>query len=853
MVMGAMEMRRMGLISKPLVVVPNHMLEQVGREWLQIYPQARILAASSTDLTADKRRLFVARAAANDWDAVILTQGAFAKIGLRNDTQHAYIIQEVERVKAILHEARIEDRMSVKRIEKRILSMENKLKARTDLDRDKGVSFEDTGIDYLIVDEIHMYKNLATESNIQGAAIEGSDRATDLHMKLEYLRSLGRDRVVTGATATPISNSITEAYVMQKYMRPDLLNKAGIGAFDAWAATFGQTITQMEMAPTGDNRFRLYTRFAKFTNVPEMLRLWSIFADVKTADDLNLPTPLIMQRDDGQRLPVTEVVQPTVELEVFIKKIGERAQAVAAKLVPPHEDNMLTISTDARKAALDIRLVTPGDPSGPTKVDVTAGAIHRVWNTTKDNEYLDTLTGEPSEVKGALQLVFCDLGTPDPRNWNVYHELKKQLVHRGMPEGSIRYMHEAKTDVDKARMFAAARAGHVAVLIGSTSKMGVGTNVQARAVALYHIDCPWKPSDIAQREGRILRQGNQNEEIGIVRVVTERSFDAYMWQGVERKAKFIAQIMRGSLDAREIEEIDSTTLSAAEAKAISSGNPLLLEHATVQSEVARLRRLERAYHRNEQMLTHTAQQADNTVTRTTVDIAALESAVPRIIDTSGENFAITINGQHFYQRSDAAKALSTWANSAGLPWANRYQERDYGVIGSISGFDVTLQHKPTFTGPQVHIGLKGVARTGFIMSRDTFVEGGIGVIQRIENRVFGIPRLLAEARTDLERAERDGHEARTRIGQPFKHTATLANATLDLARIEEQLAILKASDSVPVQLDQATLDIERVRAYKPNLGTRTPSGITATPSATDNPYQSAPPRRPVTESPVPRL
>ncbi|MGJ4077981.1 hypothetical protein [Corynebacterium macclintockiae] len=357
-VMGTMEMRRMGLVTKPVVVVPNHMLELVSRESLQIYPRARILAASTKDLTAEKRREFIARAAANDWDAVVLTQGAFAKIPLRTETQQAYLKGRVQDVKRVLDKATGEEAMSVKRIERRLLGLENKLKSRLDSDRDQGVCFEDTGIDYVVIDEMHMYKNLATESNIRDAAIEGSGRASDLHMKLDYLRSQGRGRVVTGATATPIANSVTEAYVMQRYMRPDLLQAAGVDSFDAWAATFGQTVTQMEMSPTG-NSFRMKTRFAKFSNVPEMLRLFSVFADVKTAADLQLPTPEITERNDGQRAPATIPVPPTVELEDFVAQLGDRAESVAQRRVKPHEDNMLLISTDGRKAALDIHMVLP--------------------------------------------------------------------------------------------------------------------------------------------------------------------------------------------------------------------------------------------------------------------------------------------------------------------------------------------------------------------------------------------------------------------------------------------------------------------------------------------------------------
>jgi N12 class adenine-specific DNA methylase len=823
MIMGVMEMRRMGLIDKPVLVIPNHMLEQFSREWLQIYPQARILAASSKDLTADKRRLFVARTSANEWDGVLMTQGAFEKIPLRTETQQAYIQAQVDDMREVLATATGENAMSVKRIQRKLLQLENKVKARIDTSRDAGVCFEDTGIDYVVVDEMHMYKNLATDSNIQDAAIEGSNRASDLHMKLEYLRSEGRERVVTGATATPISNSVTEAFVMQKYLRPDLLDAAGIGAFDAWAATFGQTVTQMEMAPTGNNTFRMKTRFAKFQNVPEMLKLWSIFADVKTAEDLQLPTPEIAEREDGRRAPATVAIQPTVELEQFIETLGKRAEKVAARAVSPSEDNMLTISTDGRKAALDIRMIASTDPSGPTKVDLAADSIHRVWEQTKDNP----ITGQESPVRGALQLVFSDIGTPNPTQWNAYDELRAQLVVRGMPPESIRYMHEAKTDVDKARLFAAARAGHVAVLMGSTQKMGVGTNVQNRAVALYHLDCPWRPSDIAQREGRILRQGNQNPEIGIVRFVTERSFDSYMWQGVERKATFIAQLMRGNLDSREIEEIDSSALSAAEAKAISSGNPLLLEHSTVHTEVQRLRRLERAYHRNESMLVHARDRASDHARSAAADIEALEAVLPRVTDTSGDRFRIELRDNTYTSRADAAHALATWAHDSDLKWAPRYASRDHGVIGQISGFDVIVSTSPALgADPVVNIRLDGVPRSGFIMTRQSFLDGGVGLIQRIENRASGIPSLLEQARSDLASAETERDDAEQRIGQPFRHAQALADAEKDLARIETQLAAMQEDIDHAAQPEPAPgnppngLNVETVRAHRPALGVR---------------------------------
>lgn len=443
---------------------------------------------------------------------------------------------------------------------------------------------------------------------------------------------------------------------------------------------------------------------------------------------LQAPHPDLAEREEGLRAPCTGAVQPTVELERFIEHVGDRGDAVARKAVAPEQDNMLAISTDGRKAALDIRMVLSRDPSGPTKVDAAADAIFRVWECTRENEYLDVMTGQPSPVRGALQLVFSDIGTPNPERWNVDDELHLQLVERGIPVETIRFMHEAKTDVEKARLFATACAGHIAALIGSTEKMGVGTNVQARAVALCHLDCPWRPSDIAQREGRIMRQGNQDSEVGIVRFVTERSFDSCTWQGVERKATFIGQLMRGKLDTREIEEIDSAALSAAEAKAISSGNPLLLEHSTTQNEVTRRRRLERAHQRNENMLLHTQREALRDADRAQADINGLQTAMSRMTDTCGDHFNIRIQGRYFDSRVEATDALARWANSTDMRWTVRYTNRDYGVAGQINGFDITLALRSGLTGPEIQVGLAVVPRSSFIMTRDSFLEGGTGLI-----------------------------------------------------------------------------------------------------------------------------
>ncbi|MGO9973429.1 MAG: helicase-related protein, partial [Solirubrobacteraceae bacterium] len=574
MVIGATELRRLGLVRKPCVVVPNHMLSQFSREWLEIYPQARLLAASSEDLAGDKRRAFIARVATNDWDGVIMTSSAFARIPVSDSTHSEYLERETTELREMLQRARGGDGLTVKRLEKMVLTAEQRVQGLLDHPVDPGVCFEQTGIDYLLVDEAHSAKNLRTVSNIRDASIEGSKRASDLHMKLEYLRSRHGQRVATLATATPIANSITEAHVMQRYLRPDLLRAAGVEDFDAWAATFGELVTEIEMAPTGGGSYRMHTRFARFTNVPEILKLWHVFADVRTTEDLNLAVPQIAVRGDGKRVAETIVIDSTPDVRAYIEQLGHRAEQVRSGAVRPEEDNMLKICTDGRKAALDMRLATGQPTPGTSKLDVASRQIARIWGEHRDQRYTDPETGQLSPVPGAFQIVFCDLGTPSSAGWNAYDELREQLAAHGVPRAAVRFIHEASNTAEKARLFAACRAGNVAVLIGSTEKMGVGTNMQNRAVAIHHLDCPWRPADIEQRDGRGIRQGNQNTEIGIYRYVVEGSFDSYSWQTVERKAKFITQVMRGRLDLRSIEDIGDNALSFQEVKALASGDPL---------------------------------------------------------------------------------------------------------------------------------------------------------------------------------------------------------------------------------------------------------------------------------------
>ncbi|WP_433542063.1 SNF2-related protein (plasmid) [Streptosporangium sandarakinum] len=810
MVMGAMELRRTGMAKKPAIVVPNHMLEQFSREFLELYPQAKILAAGSSDLTGDKRREFVARAATGDWDAVILTQRAFEAIDMRPEAQEAYMNEELDKLRAQI--ARAKERegksLTLKRLENALQKAEEKLKAKLDGKKDEGaVYFEQTGIDYLMVDEAHHYKNLRTPSRIEGAGIDGSNRASDLHMKLHYLRSQSTSgRVVTLATGTPIANSVTEAFTMLRYLRPDLLEAADIDDFDSWAATFGDIVTDVELNPDG-NGFRQKSRFAKFRNVPELLRLYRVSADVKTAADLKLPTPPVRKDANGNR-GETIVIPASEEQLAYIQALGVRAEKVRNGAVKPDEDNMLKISGDGKRAALDMRLLDPNADGTGGKIDVASDKIAEIYAETKDLEYPVAGGGPDDEmhpVKGALQIVFMDQGTPKPKGkgkkkpadgeteavagdgdvstWAAYDEMKRQLVARGVPEEKIRYIHEANTDQQKAKLFEDARNGKIAVLIGSTEKMGVGTNVQARAVALHHMDCPWRPADLAQRDGRIERQGNLNakmhsKDVRILRYVTEGTFDGYSWQTVERKAKFIAQLQRGNLDVREIEDVGDAALSFAEVKALATGNPYLLDKAKADADLNRLERLDRAWGRNQGSLTQQVGTLESNISMTGDFIGQWERALAARVDTRGDAFTMTFNGQAVSKRADAHTPLEQAVQE--LRDARPFIEGQRVVIGQLGGHDVIAETGRESRGGNsfqvVRVGFDWPRGTSSYLFKDLGEGSGRRLLSQLENRLGALETQIDAGHAQIDNWETELGRARAAIGQPFPQADKLSAA-----------------------------------------------------------------------------
>ena len=540
MVAAAMEMKRLGLCTKSLIVVPNHITEQWAAEWLQLYPSANILVATKKDFETQNRKKFCSRIATGDYDAIIIGHSQFEKIPMSLERQQAILERQIEEILEGIEQAKAQkaERYTVKQMERTRKSLETRLQKLNDQSRkDDVVTFEQLGVDRLFIDESHYFKNLflATKMrNVGGIAQTEAQKSSDLFMKTQYLDELTGGRGVIFATGTPISNSMVELYTIQRYLQYRLLQEMGLVHFDDWASSFGETVTAIELSPEGTG-YRAKTRFAKFYNLPELMAAFKEVADIQTADMLCLPVPKANFH--------TEVIQPSELQKEMIRGLAERAEKIRAGGVDPHVDNMLRITNDGRKLALDMRLINPlaaDDPNG--KVAVCARNVFRIWEQTKE--------------KRSAQLVFCDLSTPTKDgSFNVYDDLKKKLMEQGIPEDEIAFIHDADSEAKKKELFAKVRTGQIRVLMGSTQKMGAGTNVQDKLIALHDLDCPWRPSDLQQRLGRIVRQGNDNEEVEIFRYVTEGTFDAYLYQLVENKQKFIAQIMTSKSPVRVADDV----------------------------------------------------------------------------------------------------------------------------------------------------------------------------------------------------------------------------------------------------------------------------------------------------------
>lgn len=785
MVAAAMEMKRLGLCTKSLIVVPNHITEQWAAEWLQLYPSANILVATKKDFETQNRKKFCSRIATGDYDAIIIGHSQFEKIPMSVERQQAILERQIEEILEGIEQAKAQkaERYTVKQMERTRKSLETRLAKLNDQSRkDDVVTFEQLGVDRLFIDESHYFKNLflATKMrNVGGIAQTEAQKSSDLFMKTQYLDELTGGRGVIFATGTPISNSMVELYTIQRYLQYRLLQEMGLIHFDDWASNFGETVTAIELSPEGTG-YRAKTRFAKFYNLPELMAAFKEVADIQTADMLKLPVPKANFH--------TEVIQPSELQKEMIQGLAERAEKIRGGGVDPHVDNMLRITNDGRKLALDMRLINPlaaDDPNG--KVAVCARNVYRIWEQTKE--------------KRSAQLVFCDLSTPTTDgSFSVYDDLKKKLMDAGIPEEEIAFIHTADSEAKKKELFSKVRAGQVRVLLGSTAKMGAGTNVQDKLIALHDLDCPWRPSDLQQRLGRIVRQGNENEEVEIYRYVTEGTFDAYLYQLVENKQKFIAQIMTSKAPVRVADDVDETALSYSEIKALATGNPLIIEKCNLDMEVARLNML-KASHLNQVYALEELvyRKYPEEITRLTERIAgygqdvALAAAHPK----AQEGFCgMEVDGRHYTEKEDAGKAI--------IDVCTRMTGSDAVLLGQYRGFSMVLAYDGRSN--EYRITLKGTLSHTVTLGADVF-----GNITRLDNALENLAGSLQAEQNSLEETKAQLENARTELAAPFAREEELAEKA---ARLKELNILLNMDEKDKTLMDDTPDEGEDVPARR---------------------------------------
>ena len=774
MVAAAMEMKRLGLCTKSLIVVPNHITEQWAAEFLQLYPSANILVATKKDFEKQNRKKFCSRISTGDYDAIIIGHSQFEKIPMSAERQQIILQQQIDEILFGIEQAKSQkaERYTIKQMERTRKSLEAKLAKLNDQSRkDDVVTFEELGVDRIFIDESHYFKNLFLMTkmrNVGGIAQTEAQKSSDLFMKCQYLDELTGGRGVIFATGTPISNSMVELYTIQRYLQYRTLQEMGLIHFDDWASNFGETVTAIELSPEGSG-YRAKTRFAKFYNLPELMSVFKQVADIQTADMLHLPVPKANFH--------TEVIKPSEIQQEMIKGLAERAEKIRGGGVDPHVDNMLRITNDGRKLALDMRLIQPLAPDDPDgKVAVCARNVYRIWEQTKE--------------KRSTQLVFCDLSTPTTDgSFSVYDDLKKKLLDAGIPEDEIAFIHTADSEAKKKELFAKVRSGQVRVLMGSTQKMGAGTNVQDRLIALHDLDCPWRPSDLQQRLGRIVRQGNENEEVEIFRYVTEGTFDAYLYQLVENKQKFIAQIMTSKAPVRVADDVDETALSYSEIKALATGNPLIIEKCNLDMEVARLNML-KASHLNQvyalEELVHRKYPAE--ITRLTERIAGYEKDVElaKAHPKAQEGFCgMEVEGKHYAEKEDAGKAI--------IDVCTKMTGSDAVLLGQYRGFSMVLAYDGMSN--EYRITLKGTLSHTVTLGADVF-----GNITRLDNALENLAGNLDAERAKLEEAKVQLENARTELATPFAREDELTEKT---ARLKELNILLNMDEKDKTLIDEA--------------------------------------------------
>lgn len=774
MATSVMEQRRLGQASKPMMVVPNHLLRQVAGEFQQAYPAAKILTPEGRS-PADRRR-FISQAAAGDWDCVIVPQSVFGSIPVTTATEAAYIEDRVGDMRASIvalkEQGTDSDSATVKRIEKRVSSMEERLKELLDRPRDPSICFEYIGIDAIYADEAHEYKNLEVVTGRQDLAVTASKRAADMDMKLRWLAEQPHRASVMLATGTPLTNSFHELWVMMRLASPELLEHVGVERFDSFCAQFGKLVVDYELSPSG---WRLKDRFAAFQNIPELQNLFAQHADVQLAEDLDLPRPAL---EGGQ--PQQVLVPANVHLRAFIGLLEQRSENLPQD---PRIDNRLAILNDYRFGAIDLRLVDRVQPN-PSKISAVAEAIAQRFHEERDRTYVDRRSGEPSPEKGSLQVAFLDAGVPGGSRIDLYSELRSELATHGLPPERVAFIHDAK---DTKALFAACREGRVSVLVGSTQKMGTGMNVQDRLTALWHIDVPYRPADIEQRNGRGLRQGNQNPEIGIFHVIQEGSGDALSYQIVERKAKMIASVLKNTNAERTISALDEPEITFGDLKALATGDQEVVEHLRAKRELGELEIAHRAWERRSSRARSKVDRFTAAVERTEAEIATLE----RVVDLVDRGAIATPSAPRTPDaESDNARLLNA------LPKVGSERSATIATIGDIP-VEVTKTNPLDGFGSRYDVHIGPVSVTSF-ETRD--LERGINLTSRLNRFMNESVQHLQQANRQLERDQGDLNQAKLDLGSTFGKTDELQAARVTVATLEDKLAKkAKAADEVAAE------------------------------------------------------
>ena len=789
MVAAAQESKRLGLCQKSLFVVPNHLTEQWAAEYLQLYPAANILVATKKDFETKNRKRFCSRIATGDYDAIIIGHSQFEKIPMSQERQKFILEQQKQEILDGIRELKRNngDNFSVKQMERSRKSIQQRLEKLNDQSRkDDVITFEELGVDRIFVDEAHMFKNLAAFTkmrNVAGISQTEAQKSSDLYMKCRYLDELTGGRGVVFATGTPISNSMVELYTMQKYLQYNTLKENDLLHFDAWASTFGETVTAIELAPEGTG-YRAKTRFAKFYNLPELMSMFKEIADIQTADMLKLPVPEAEYHN--------VVLKPSEQQKEIVASLSQRAEKVRNKQVDSNEDNMLVITNDGRKLALDQRLINPMLPDSDTgKVAVCAENVYNIWERTA--------------AQKSTQMVFVDLSTPhNDGQFNVYDDLKKKLLDKGIPESEIAYIHNAKTEAAKKELFGKVRSGEVRVLIGSTQKMGAGTNAQRKLIALHHMDCPWRPSDLQQREGRIIRQGNENPKVDIYTYVTENTFDSYLYQLVEGKQKFIGQIMTSKSPVRSAEDIDETALSYAEIKALCSGNPHIKEKMDLDIEVQKLKLL-RSNHMSQRFALEDQliRKFPNEIASMHQWINGLEADMALLKDKTQPNAdgfcPMVIGGQTYTEKKAAGTAL--------LEACNALTSTDPVPLGSYRGLKLTLcfdSFEKLFK-----ISMQGTLTYKVGLGTDVF-----GNIQRMDNLLESMPTRQLDYKEKLKNLEIQVEIAKQEVAKPFPREEELKEKSARL----DQLNILLNMDKRENEIVDGVPDEGEIQPQRESRG-----------------------------------